>query len=120
MPSETESYEKGLFQLSPHRSSGNGIGDVSDLVVETGERWRGGGNLWQSVTGTWRALRNLQGSLLLSQMKHDADEGIPVVIPNHKDARLVPCRLNQIPSQNVRGAYNKVRVSSGQCKVLGK
>ena len=29
-------------------------------------------------------------------------------------------RLNQIPSQNVRGAYNKVRISSGQCRLLNK
>jgi hypothetical protein len=56
--------------------------------VETGERWGGRGNLGQSVTETWRrASRNLQGSLLFksTQMKHDAEEGIPVVIPKHKD-----------------------------------
>jgi hypothetical protein len=29
-------------------------------------------------------------------------------------------RLNQIPSQNMREAYNKVHVSSGQCRLLDK
>jgi hypothetical protein len=47
---------------------------------------------------------------------------VVVVIASLRQPQAAPAapRLNQIPSQNVRGAYNKVRVSSGQCEVLDK